>query len=258
MQKCRHAILRRTAATTALLTALATGQTAMAQGASEWTWTVAPYLWGTSLKGDVGGLPGVPPVSVDIDLKTILDNLDFGFMGLANVNNGQWGVSADLFYAKISGSSTSVAPLWSQANLGVKQTIFTLMGEYNISSSDTYELWAAVGARYWDVSTTINLLPGILPARTGVIADSWVDPVIGLRGRTDIGEKTYLTGWVYGGGFGVGSEEMFDIFGGLGYQFTPTTSGVIGYRWLSVDRVDGAFVFDMVQQGPMFGLVFRF
>lgn len=226
--------------------------------AQDWTWTVATYLWATGLSGNVGGLPGVPPAGVDVKFKTIFDNLDFGFMGLVNANNGQWGISGDLFYAKISASNTGLAPAWSQTNLQVEETIITLMGEYNISSGPTHELWVVGGARFWDVSTDITLLPGLAPGRAGTIADSWVDPVIGLRGRADIGAKTYVTGWLLGGGFGAGSDEMIDVFGGLGYQFTPTTSAVLGYRWLSVDRTNGAFVFDMETSGPLLGLTFRF
>lgn len=226
--------------------------------ADDWTWSVAPYVWGTSLSGDVGALPGVPPVGVDIGFSDIWDNLDFAFMGLVNANNGQWGISGDLFHAKISASNTGLAPLWSQTNVRVTQTILTLTGEYSLSSSDSHELWALGGLRYWDISTDITLLPGINPGRAGTVGDDWVDPVIGLRGRTDIGRKTYLTGWLMAGGFGAGSDEMIDIFGGLGYRFSPTMSGVVGYRWLSVDRTDGAFVYDMDTTGPMFGLNFTF
>jgi hypothetical protein len=36
--------------------------------------------------------------------------------------------------------------------------------------------------------------------------------------------------------------------GGLGYEFTETTSVVIGYRAMSVDYSNDGFVFDVVQQ----------
>lgn len=226
--------------------------------AEEWTITVAPYIWGTGLSGQVGALPGVPPIDVDVGFDDILDNLDFSFMGLINANNGRWGVTGDLFYAKISASNTGLAPLWSQTDVRVEETILSLYGEYKISESPTHALWALGGARYWDISTDITLSPGIAAGRSGTVADSWVDPVIGLRGRAEIGPKTYVTGWLMAGGFGVGSDEMYDIFGGVGYQFTPTTSVVLGYRWMSVDRTDGAFVFDMDTSGPLIGLSMRF
>jgi len=51
---------------------------------------------------------------------------------------------------------------------------------------------------------------------------------------------------------------MWDIMGGLGYEFTETSSVVVGYRALSVDYSNEGFVFDIVQRGPLMGAVFRF
>lgn len=239
--------------------ALAAGAAAPvdAQG-SDWTWTVAPYLWGSGLSGNVGVIPGVPPANVDVSFSQLLENLDFGVMAVVNANNGQYGFSADLIYAKMSAGSQSLAPLWSQADVKVEQTILTLLGEYNLSTGPGHELWATGGLRYWDIGMAMNLLPGVLPARAGSVRDNWVDPVIGLRGRQDLGERTFLTGWAYVGGFGVGSDEMADLFGGVGYAFSDSVSGVLGYRWMSVDRVDGAFIYDTVQQGLITGVAFRF
>lgn len=246
-------------ATAVLCAALSLSARAEAQDqVSGWNWTVAPYLWGTGLNGAVGGLPGVPPAEIDVSFSTILKNLDMAGMVVVNGNNGRFGISGDVFYAKISGSSNSLAPLWSQTNLRVKETIITLMGEYNLSSGADHDLWAVAGARYWDVENQLTLLPGTRPQRSGTLQDSWVDPVIGLRGRKDLSDTMFLTGWALAGGFGVGSDEMVDLFGGLGYQFSDRTSGILGYRWLSVDRVDGNFVFDMKQQGPMLGVSIAF
>jgi hypothetical protein len=74
----------------------------------------------------------------------------------------------------------------------------------------------------------------------------------------DMSDAVYLTGWAYAGGFGAGAESMFDLFGAVGYQFTPVTSGVIGYRWMSVDRQNGSFGYDVEMKGLMAGLSFTF
>ena len=46
--------------------------------------------------------------------------------------------------------------------------------------------------------------------------------------------------------------------GGAGYQFTDSFSAVIGYRAAGVDYENDGFVYDVVQQGPIIGAVFRF
>jgi hypothetical protein len=51
---------------------------------------------------------------------------------------------------------------------------------------------------------------------------------------------------------------MWDVMGGVGYRFTDSFSTLLGYRALGVDYRDDGFVFDVVQQGPILGLVFRF
>ena len=60
------------------------------------------------------------------------------------------------------------------------------------------------------------------------------------------------------GGFGVSSEFTWDVMGGLGYQATDSFSLVAGYRAMGVDYRNDGFVFDVTQDGPILGAVFRF
>ena len=46
--------------------------------------------------------------------------------------------------------------------------------------------------------------------------------------------------------------------GGLGYQATDSFSLVAGYRAMGVDYRNDSFVFDVTQDGPILGAVFRF
>ena len=60
------------------------------------------------------------------------------------------------------------------------------------------------------------------------------------------------------GGFGVSSDVDWDVMGGIGYDFNTTFIMVAGYRALGVDYSHDGFAFDVVQQGPILGLGFRF
>ena len=60
------------------------------------------------------------------------------------------------------------------------------------------------------------------------------------------------------GGFGVSSDLMWDVMGGLGYEVSGSFSVFGGYRAASVDYSNNGFVYDVVQQGPIFAGVFRF
>ncbi len=229
-----------------------------AEAQDNWEWRIAPYLWGTSLSGPVATVPGLPPVDVDASFSDILDNLDFAGMVVVQARNGRWGLSGDVQYVKLSAASGPLGPTFGQANAKIRNTIVSLYADYQVGQSQEHELWVSGGVRHWSVSTDLSLTAGTAAARTANGSDSWLDPVIGIYGRRDIGERTYVSGWAYVGGFGAGSDSMVDLFGGVGYQFTPTTSGVLGYRYMSVDRSNGSFLYDVEQQGPLLGVVFNF
>ena len=241
-----------------LAAGLLCGLPVMTLAQDNWEWRIAPYLWGTSLSGPVATVAGLPPIDVDASFSDILDNLDFAGMVVVQARNGRWGISGDLQYVKLSAASGSLAPTFGQANAKIRNTIVSLYADYQLGQSLEHELWVSGGFRHWSVSTDLSLTAGTAAARTANGSDSWVDPVIGIYGRRNIGERTYVSGWAYVGGFGAGSDNMVDLFGGIGYQFTPTTSGVLGYRYMSVDRSNGSFLYDVEQQGPLMGVVFNF
>ena len=87
--------------------------------------------------------------------------------------------------------------------------------------------------------------------------ETWADPVVGLKGRVSLTPQLYLTGWGMIGG-GASSDIVWDVLGGVGYQFNDTISAVAGYRAAGVDYENEGFVYDVIQHGPILGVVFRF
>ncbi|TIW65432.1 MAG: hypothetical protein E5V56_07065, partial [Mesorhizobium sp.] len=63
--------------------------------------------------------------------------------------------------------------------------------------------------------------------------------------------------WAMAGGGS--SDYMWDLWGGVGYQVNDKFSALIGYRASGVNYDNGdGFVFDVVQQGPVIGAIYRF
>lgn len=64
------------------------------------------------------------------------------------------------------------------------------------------------------------------------------------------------------GGFGVGSKFTWQVFPTVGFKFTDRVSLELGYRWLDIDYSTGSgnerFAYDVLSQGPIGGLAFRF
>lgn len=241
---------------------------------NEWRFTVAPYIWGVGLNGDVG-LFGLKPVDVDIPFSDIIQNLDFAAMGIVEAHNGTWGVFADINYTNLSADTSVSGTLKNDvvnytvdADLEVTEFIATLMGEWRAFDSDQMTLDLLAGARYWNVQNDLSVNASVegggplglsLSKRfSGDDGASWIDPMVGVKARINTETPFYFTGWGLIGGFGVGSDLDWDVMGGLGYEWTEKFSTVLGYRAIGVDYEDDGFVYDVVQQGVALGLVFNF
>jgi hypothetical protein len=96
----------------------------------------------------------------------------------------------------------------------------------------------------------------VLDGRRKSDSATWVDAVVGIRGQYFLTDSLYLTGWATIGG---GQAKLdWDVTGAIGYQFKQNFSAVTGYRALGVDYSHDGFVYDVVQQGPIMGVVYQF
>ena len=223
-----------------------------------WHYTIAPYLFASGMNGTVDTFGTGRPAEVDASFTDLLDHLRLAGMVAGSATNGRWGVSGDLQYFDLDPSFDTPGPAFNGGTMTATQWMVSLHGEYVLADTDRARLIGLAGARWWSVDTSLSFNPGDLPGRTVEGSDSWVDPIVGLRGRYDLDDRWFVTGWGIAGGFGAGSDSMADLFGAVGYNFTERTSGVLGYRWLSVDRETDDFLYDVTMDGIMAGLTFGF
>jgi hypothetical protein len=225
---------------------------------SGWSYTVAPYVFAAGMQGTAVTLPGPPPADVDAGFSDLFDHLRFAGMVTGAASNGRWGLSGDFQYYNLAPAFDTPGPAFDGGKLTARQTILSLQGDYVLAESDRARLIGFAGARWWSVDTTLQFNAGALPGQRIEGSDSWIDPVVGLRGRYDLSDRVFLTGWSAVGGFGVGSDSMGDLFGAVGYRFGERSSGVVGYRWMSIDRDTDDFMYDMTMDGIMAGVTFGF
>ncbi len=74
----------------------------------------------------------------------------------------------------------------------------------------------------------------------------------------DVTDKVFLAGTAVIGGFGAGSDFMWDVVGTIGYKFNDRWSAHIGYRAIDVDFEKGGDVVDLNVPGPIGGLTVSF
>jgi hypothetical protein len=114
------------------------------------------------------------------------------------------------------------APFFSTLTSRTKTWIVSAAGFYRLIEQDRAFLDGMAGLRYWSVDSSLKLGAGILPARESSNREDWMDPIIGLKGLVPLGaSKIFVSGALVLGGFGVGSDFMWDGLLNLGYQWTP-------------------------------------
>ena len=232
---------------TVVLVASGAGTPAAAQAPSDkWDVTVAPYFMGAAMSGTTA-VQG-REVDVDVSASDILSNLQFGAMGLVVARKGNWGLGGDAIWMALGSTVRNT-------NVDFNQGAFAFYGLRRLSPAADVTL----GLR-------VNTLQGNLEFKTlreEVSQDkTWVDPIAGIILRTPAGRRLQLQAYGEIGGFGAGSDFTWQVFPTLGINFNDRFSLQLGYRWLDIDYSTGEgreqFGYDMLTQGPVGGLAFRF
>ena len=228
-------------------------------------------------------------VKVDASFVDIVKESDtlVALMGDFEARNGPVALLANVVWAKIGVDrdnvrSRALAPgvtgtLGTSLNLDIDLAIAEVGAAYEVKRWGPLAFDLLAGARYWyqeadlsfDIAGAVDIgdlevAGGRAFARSGSV--DWLDPMIGARVRYTVapGHELLLRGDI--GGFGVGSDFSWQAIGAYGFEFGTyngiTFSGVIGYRALYVDYVQGEgrqrYEYDMLQHGPILGISARF
>lgn len=190
----------------------------------------------------------------------IIDALDFTYMVAGESRFGKFSLLYDAIYTDLGESGTLGGPFAGRTTVDVKMQLATAALGYVLHEGNGKLLQGYGGVRIVDVSTDVGLVGGG-PVGTGFdarIDKTWVDPIIGLRGRFEINDKVSWGGFTSIGGFGAGSDLSFDIFGGVEYAFSERFSANAGFRYMAFDYDGGTADLKLQMYGPVFGITMRF
>ncbi|MDV6224853.1 hypothetical protein R2G56_01015 [Nitratireductor aquimarinus] len=222
----------------------------------QWSFAASPYFWAAGMSGNVGQF-NLPVVKVKSDFSEILSDLDFAFMGTAEARKDRISIFSDVIYTKIStASGTPQGVLATSVDLK-SETFAGLLGlGYTAYQDSASSLDLVAGVRIWHANTKLSFNGGFLDGVSRTDGATWVDAMAGIRGKFALTSNIYLSGW---GLAGAGQADLdWDAAAIIGYQVSDRVSAVAGYRALGVDYREDNFVFDVVQQGPILGMVVRF
>jgi len=227
-----------------------------------WQFRLTPYLWFAGLKGDVATIPGAPSASIDVSPSDALEDTEASLMLLFDAKKGRHGIFADFLYSDVRSDEELVpAPIGLVLRSTSKTTLFTLAYEYELYNQDQRVVDLMAGARYWKVDSELRFKGGlgILAGKKVSHEQSWIDPALGIKGRTPLGDSRFhLEGGAGIGGFGVGSDLFYELSGAVGYQWNKAIGTAIGYRMFDVDYDNDGFLYDVRQQGWQVGLTWAF
>lgn len=222
----------------------------------KWQFVFSPYFWMAGLHGTTGGPNRT--VQVDESFADIFGSLKFAFMGVFEAHKNKWAIQTDVEFVSLEDDKATPGPLFSSANAKIKTFVFTPEVGYRIYDDPDKGSFVQVlgGTRIWHISTDLNFGAGVLPAVEIKGSRSWVDGVVGLRGKAALSEKFFVMGrFDVGGG---GSKFTYQVFGGLGYNVNKKIALVGGYRALDVNYDKNNFLYDTNQRGLIMGIGFKF
>jgi len=210
-------------------------------------WRVTPYMWGTSIRGDVG----LGPVRREVDhsFSDILNVLSGAMLMHVEAQSGDHIGFGDLAWFAVE-PEDEIATVGGVAELELDATILELGYAQRIDAS-AFE----VGLRYWDIGVEID------PALAAGVArgDNWVDLFGGFRHTSELSESWDLTTRA---NIGAGGS---DLTIGVQLEFARTlrrgNAIVAGFRLVDIDyeqrNASGVPVaVDLMLAGATFGFKF--
>jgi len=244
-----------------LLAALA--GTAHAQDAPDgrWHFLIEPYAMFPNMKGNTG-IGNLPPVHVDQDPQDIFENLQFGAMLFLEARNENWAFSSDVLYMDL-GADIEGGTLLDDGSVDVSQLGWELAALRRFSP--WFEL--GLGATFNQLDAGVKLdVQNPLTSQTGRVSfgttEEWIDPTIVARVTLPFGDQWFFQARANLGGFGVGSDLVWQLQADVGYRASNKWRFAFGYRVIDIDYDRGSgsdrFVYDIQTFGPVLRLGYSF
>ncbi len=244
-------------------------------GTDDWEFVAIPYIWGISINGNAT-VEGVK-ASIDASLGDILEKLNIAATGQFEVRKGPFGAFITPYYASLS-SKNSIGPLSVKSTGKLFEMDFGVyyrvgeweLGDATLDAAPKVAVEPYIGGRLWSIDAKLK----IKNFRSFSDAETWVDPIVGVRTLWDITSNWNLVVQGDVGGFGVASDLTWQALGLVGYRFglfsDDDANVLVGYRALYDDYSTGStsdkltgekrdkFALDATLHGPILGLAVKF
>jgi len=237
-----------------------------------WHFTLSPYIWVPGFSGslNVQQPPGYTGGKVELGEDGYLDNLNFTAMGSFEARKHKWSILFDTIYMDFSDPNRIAefpevpgAPTL-KAETGIKGFIFESGGAYSLVRNERMNFDVLAGLRYSRLESKVDLnITGTLPvwvaSRSVHVSQNFVDPIVGFKGKFNLGKKWYAPYHFDIGGFGLDSDITTQAAGGIHYSIRDWVSIGVDYRYLHYNFGDeGMLLKELTISGPALAIGFHF
>jgi hypothetical protein len=238
---------------------------ALAQDSSKvkkkWSFLTEAYMMFPNMKGTMGA-GTLPDASLDVNAGEIFSHFQIGAMFYFETVHDRWSFNTDIIYMHLKQDIDS-GRIIKSGEVNVKQFAWEAAALYKLLPW----LEAGIGARLNSLDTKVDLITkdgigGATQARNKSITQTWVDPILIARIKSDPSKKFIYQFRGDIGGFGIGSDLAWQIQAYAGYRFSKLFQLTGGYRVISADYNKGSgeerFLYDVNTFGPVVRLGFNF
>jgi len=223
-------------------------------GQDDWTFFADAYLWGANI--DIESETGS---NTEIRFTDIVDDMQFGGMGVLGASHNKWFLWIDAIYLDIDDNvEEEIQPGVELDKLGVEAWVVQPKIGYEVLRTERNTVYALAGLRYlWvEVYGKLDLgPPNPVGSQDGDVSDSSWDAVAGVRGEYVLSDNWYIN-YQLDGGAG-DSDFTWQGIGAVAYRF-KSFDAMFGYRYLDWNFDDKASLEDLNFHGPSAGVRFVF
>ncbi|MBF9032339.1 hypothetical protein HKCCE3408_18220 [Rhodobacterales bacterium HKCCE3408] len=211
------------------------------------------YGWAAGVAGDFTPTTGAPTLSFDKSFSEVLEDLDGAFFATGLARRGDFVLFGDLTYSATSRAGLLPGGIPASGEVTISSLTLAAGRRFDTGGGSTIDVLG--GLRGWRLDGLVSV-----PAVGVSLApeQSFVDPIIAVRGNAPLSDRWSLLGYIDVGGFGVGSDLTWQAAVTANYQATDNLYLSVGYRHLFLDYEDGGTVFEGSMTGPLLGLTWRF
>ncbi len=242
--------------------------------------TVAPYIWGPTVKGNFEfSIPRLPrhaghtvSGAVAVGPSNYLSKLNSAGMAAVDVRKGAFDVFADGIYvnatatANVDTSITTprrVIPISIGASARLATSIWEAAAGYTVARGHDADLSVFMGLRQFPVNLTVgyNATIGkrglITPSGTVGVSSFTSDVITGLRGKAFVGDGHFFVPYYIDVGTG-NSNQTWEGYTGAGYAFNHGQTMVFDWRSLNYYAfAPVSHVQKLTMYGPLLGYTFN-